>query len=60
MRFLQVKPTQYIIVDYNYYAEFMDDIDTWCQQCLNYQPRVGMVLDFLNERDVGLFLLRWG
>ncbi len=59
MRFLQVKSTQYIIVDYNYYVEFIDAIDVWCQQCLHYQPRTGMVLDFLNERDATLFLLTW-
>lgn len=54
-----VKQPTVIVVDYSYYARLQKEIDHWCEETFNYQPRQGMVLTFQNESDMTCFLLRW-
>lgn len=49
-----------LIVDYRYYVRHQEEIEDWVDTTFGYMERSGMVLDFKNETDLCVFLLKWG
>jgi hypothetical protein len=58
MRFQQYDRSL-IICDYEYYSKYQNEIDDWCRDTFKYFPRTGMVLTFVDLKDLTYFLLRW-
>lgn len=48
-----------IIIDYIWYSDNIDKIDSWSEETFGYQPREGMVLTFQEESHKIWFILKW-
>lgn len=59
MKFCKANDTTFLILDFGWYASKQEEIDQWCLQAFDYQPRNGMVLQFISTSDIVLFLLKW-
>ena len=54
----QMKP-YVIVVDWKYYIEYSEEIESWADKCTPGWKLTGMILEFSSEQDRLAFLLRW-
>ena len=57
-RFIRVNEISVIIADYDYYADRLDDIDSWCRKLWGIE-RQGMTITFPSGDALHWFLLKW-
>jgi hypothetical protein len=56
----QLTPFSLIIFDYVWWTDNKDEIEDFLDACCNEWKITGMVLQFTNEIDMEMFLLRYG
>lgn len=57
--FLPVPPNILIISDYNWWIANAEEIEEWMEDNLTDCKRNGMVLEFANDKEYMIFLLKW-
>jgi hypothetical protein len=53
------KNSMLLVADYKFYNEKEKDIIVWTEQSLKSFDRQGMILEFDNDEDRLLFIMKW-
>ena len=52
-------PTSVVLTDINFWADSIDELGQWIEDCTPTASTAGMTVDFSSHEDLVLFVLRW-